>query len=185
MALRTTGALIIETGSEDPTPSLPDPTTVAGRTHLLVNTGTAAAVWSSTGSTPFQQGGVNVATVTVARGDSLLLQSDGTRWVAKSSGTRPFFAGTAVTDASGNATFAFPAGLFAAPPVVTATPQAASSNSPIDVRVTAISATSCTVNVRQAAVVAVALIGLSVLVGTTVAAGVTIHLIATAAGATP
>ncbi|MFF4391441.1 hypothetical protein ACFY0G_32330 [Streptomyces sp. NPDC001552] len=183
MSLHDTEGYTIEAATA--TESLPDPTTVGGRTHLLVNTGTVTAVWSAPGATPFQQGGVNVATISLTRGQAIQVQSDGTRWVAKSSGMRALSAGTAVTDASGNATFAFPAGLFAAAPIVTATPQAASSNSPIDVRVTAISATSCTINVRQAAVINVALIGLSVLVGTTVAPGITVHLIATPAGATP
>ena len=183
MSLHDTDSYIVETATA--TESLPDPTTVNGRTHLLVNTGTATAVWSSTGATPFQQGGVSVATVSVARGQALQLQSDATQWVTKSSGMRPFFAGTAVTNAGGNATFAFPAGTFAVAPIVTATPQAAASNSPIDVRVTALTTTSCTINVRAAAVINVALLGLSVLVGTTVAAGVTVHLIATAPGATP
>lgn len=183
MSLHDTDAYTVETATA--AESLPDPTTVNGRTHLLVNTGTVTVTWSSTGATPFLQGGVAVATVSLARGQALQVQSDGTRWAVKSSGMRAFFSGTGVTDAAGNVTFAFPAGLFAAAPVVTATPQAASSNSPIDVRVTALSATSCTVNVRQAAVVSVALIGLSVLVGTTVAPGVTIHLIGTPAGSTP
>lgn len=183
MPLHDTPSYVLEgyTAAE----SLPDPTAVNGRTHLLVNSATATVTWSSVGATPFQQGGVNVATVTLARGQALQVQSDGTRWVAKSSGMRAFSAATAVTDASGNAVFAFPAGLFAVAPIVTATPQAASSNSPIDVRVTALSATSCTINVRQAAVVNVALIGLSVLIGTTVAPGITVHLIATPAGSTP
>lgn len=183
MSLHDTDSYIAEAATA--TESLPDPTTVNGRTHLLVNTGIVTGVWSSIGVTPFQQGGVNVATISLARGQALQIQSDGTRWVAKSSGMRPMFAGTAVTDAAGNAVFAFPVGIFAAAPVVTATPQAAASNSPIDVRVTAITATSCTINVRQAAVINVALIGLSVLVGTTVAPGVTVHLIGTPAGATP
>ncbi|MFF4385617.1 hypothetical protein ACFY0G_02305 [Streptomyces sp. NPDC001552] len=183
MSLHDTDAYIVETGTV--AESLPDPTTVNGRTHLLENTGTGTVVWSSVGATPFQQGGVNVATISLARGQAIQVQSDGTRWIAKSSGMRAFSAATAVTDGAGNAVFAFPAGLFAVAPIVTATPQAASSNSPIDVRVTAISATSCTINVRQAAVINVALIGLSVLVGTTVAAGITVHLIATPAGSTP
>lgn len=183
MALHDTEAYLVEAATA--TESLPDPTTVAGRTHLLVNTGTVTAVWSSTGATPFQQGGVNVATVSITRGQALQVQSDGTRWVAKSSGMRPIFAGTGVTDASGNVTFAFPAGLFAASPVVDVAFQGAASASPVDFRITALSATSCTIHVRQSLATVVALIGLTILAASLPLSGATIHLIATPAGATP
>ncbi|MGW1989578.1 hypothetical protein [Embleya sp. NPDC001921] len=183
MSLHDTDGYIAEAATA--TESLPDPTTVNGRTHLLVNTGTATAVWSSVGATPFQQGGVNVATVSVARGQALQVQSDGTRWVAKSSGTRPIFAGTGVTNASGDVVFAFPAGLFAAAPVVDVAYQGAGSPSPVDFRITALSATSCTVNVRQSLATVVALIGLTILAASTPLNGATVHVIATPAGATP
>lgn len=165
--------------------SLPDPTTVNGRTHLLVNSATATAVWSSVGATPFQQGGVNAATVSLTRGQALQIQSDGTRWVAKSSGMRAFFAGTGVTNASGDIVFAFPSGLFAAAPVVDVAFQGAGSASPVDYRITALSATSCTVNVRQSLATVVALIGLTILAASVPLAGATVHLIATPAGSTP
>lgn len=181
MPLHDTDAYIVETATA--AESLPDPTTVGGRTHLLVNTGAATAVWSSTGATPFQQGGVNIATVSLTRGQALQVQSDGTRWIAKSSGMRPFYAGTAVTNASGDAVFNFPAGLFVAAPVVDLAIQFAAGSNPIDFRITAVSATSATVNVRQSPTLVV--LSLSVLGVAAPLAGVTVHAIATPAGATP
>lgn len=181
MTLRDSDGYIVE--SAGAAESLPDPTLNNGRTHLLTNTGTATAVWSSTGATPFFQGGVAVATVSLTRGQALQVQSDGTRWVAKSSGMRPYFAATAVTDGSGNATFTFPAGLFPAAPIVSHCIQAAASNNPIDQRVTALTATSCTVNVRQSPIVVV--LSLSVVGASAPLAGATIHLLATPSGSTP
>lgn len=183
MPLHDTEAYIVEgsTAAE----SLPDPTAVNGRTHLLVNTGTATVTWSSVGATPFQQGGVNIATITLARGAALQVQSDGVHWVTKSSGGRPVFAATGVTDAAGNVTFAIPAGLFPAAPTVTAALQAAASASPIDYRITALSATSCTINVRQSLATVIALLGLTLLAASAPLAGATIHVIATPAGSTP
>lgn len=183
MSLHDTSALVVETTTA--AEALPDPTTVNGRTHLLVNAGTTAAVWSSTGAAPFQQGGVNTATLTLGRGSSLLVQSDGTRWVAKSSGGRPMFAATGVTAASGDVTFTFPAGMFAVAPVVTLAFQGAASQSPVDYRITALSATSCTVNVRQSLATVVALIGLTILAASAPLSGATVHLTATPAEATP
>lgn len=181
MSTRDSEGYVLETA--ETTASLPDPTTVNGRTHVLTNTGTATVVWSSVGATPFQQGGVNAATLSVARGQAIQVQSDGTHWVAKSGGARPFFAGTAVTDASGNAVFNLtPAGFTAAPVAAFATEFAASSN-PIDARITAKSATSITVNVRQSPTLVV--LSLSVLGVAAPIAGVTIHLIATPSGTTP
>lgn len=181
MSLHDSEAYILEAATA--AESLPDPTLWNGRTHLLVNTHTATVVWSSTGATPFQQGGVNVATISLARGQAIQVQSDGTRWIVKSSGMRAFFAGTAVTDAAGNASFAFPAGLFAAAPVVDLAIQFAAGSNPIDFRITALSATSCTVNVRQSPTLVV--LSLSVLGVAAPLAGVTVHCIATPAGSTP
>lgn len=183
MTLHDTDAYVAEAASA--TESLPDPTTVNGRTHLLVNTGTVTAVWSSVGATPFLQGGVAVASVSLLRGQALQLQSDGTRWIVKSSGMRAFYANTGVTDAGGNVTFAFPAGLFAAAPVIDVAFQGAASASPVDYRITALSATSVTVNVRQSLATVVALIGLTILAASVNLAGATIHVIATPAGSTP
>lgn len=95
-------------------------------------------------------------------------------------GVRPYFAGTAVTDVSGNATFTFPAGLFGVPPTVTAVQAAPASNNPIDLRVVSVTATTAVINVRQSAVLIV--LSLSVLGLSAPLAGVTIHLHATPAG---
>lgn len=78
MSLHSTEALIVEgaTAAE----SLPDPTTVSGRTHWLHNNFAGSQVWSSTGATPFVVNGVNSATLTVLRGQTAQLYSDGTRW---------------------------------------------------------------------------------------------------------
>lgn len=181
MSLHDTDAFIVstQTGAE----SLPDPTLVNGRTHLLKNTGLATAVWSSVGATPFSQGGADVATVSVPRGQALMVQSDGVRWVAKSSTGRPIYAATGVSDGAGNATFNFPAGLFAAAPVVDVAVQFPASNNPIDYRLTAVSAAACTVNVRQSPTLVV--LSLSVLGVSAPLAGVTVHAIATPAGSTP
>lgn len=182
MPLHDTDTQEIETSSA--AESLPDPTTVNGRTHEMTNTGTATCVWSSVGATPFMEGGVNVATISIARGDSKQFQSDGTHWVAKSkAGSRPFFAGTAVSNGAGDAVFAFPVGTFPAAPVTDVAIQFAAGSNPIDYRITALTATACTVNVRQSPTLVV--LSLSVLGVAAPLAGVTVHLIATPAGTTP
>lgn len=164
----------------DASPTLPDPTTVAGRTLDLTNPTASAAVWGSTGATPFQVDGVNVATLSVARGASVRVQSDGTHWVLiRPTGSRPSWAGSQVTGSNGQATFTFPAGLFTVAPVVSATaqPGALGTNGHF-CEVLSVSATSCTVQGWQ---------GRGVLVGGQTTdlsgAGVTIHLVATPAGA--
>lgn len=96
-------------------------------------------------------------------------------------GVRPAFTGSAVSDASGNATFAFPAGLFSSIPDVALAIQAAASNQPIDFRIVTLTATSCVVNVRQSPVLIV--LSLSVLGVAAPLAGVTVHAIAAMAGA--
>lgn len=83
MSLHNTDSYVIEAGTA--TESLPDPTTVSGRTHFLTNTSTANQVWSSTGATPFSVNSVNSATYTLAAGTGIQFQSDGTRWTARSS----------------------------------------------------------------------------------------------------
>lgn len=79
MSLRDSDALAIET--DIAANSLPDPTTVANRTHDLTNTGSATCVWSSTGATPFTENAVNVTTISVPRGAVKRVQSDGVHWV--------------------------------------------------------------------------------------------------------
>lgn len=162
--------------------SLPDPATLNGRTHLLVNSATVTVVWSSTGATPFMQGGVNVASISLTRGQAVQVQSDGTHWVVKSSGMRPLYANTAVSDVSGNATFAIPAGLFAVAPVVTHAVETAITDV-TECRVASRTATSVVLNVRRSP--AVVILGISVLQVPIPASGVTVHMTATPAGATP
>ncbi|WP_328434581.1 hypothetical protein [Streptomyces sp. NBC_00425] len=164
--------------------SLVDPALFAGRTLELKNNANVAQTWSSVGATPFVVGGANVATLTIPVGEARRVYSNGTRWVLVSgSGSRPFFAATAVTDASGNATFAFPAGLFSAAPVLDVAIQFAAGSNPIDYRATTLTATSAVVNVRQSPTLVV--LSLSVLGVAAPIAGVTVHAIATPAGATP
>lgn len=182
MPLHDTDSLIVETVTAAET--LPDPTTVSGRTHDLTNTSAVTAVWGSTGATPFQVDGVAVATLSVPRGGTARVQSDGVRWVfIRPVGSRPGFAATAVTNGSGDAVFTFPAGLFPAAPVAAAAIQAADSQNPIDYRITGLTATGCTVRCRQSPIVVV--LSLSVVGASAPIAGVTVHLVATPAGATP
>ena len=91
-------------------------------------------------------------------------------------GVRVAFAGKAVSDGAGNAVFAFPPGMFSSPPVVAAAVQFAAGNNPIDYRITALTTTSCTINVRQSPTLVV--LSLSVLGVAAPLAGVTVHLIA-------
>lgn len=184
MSLHDTDAQEIETtGAAE---SLPDPTLVNGRTHELTNTGTVTAIWSSIGATPFTEGGVNVTTISVPRGDSKQFQSDGVHWVAKSkAGSRPFYAATGVTDGAGLVTFTFPVGMFTAAPVVDLAFQGAASANPVDFRITAVSAASVTVAVRQSLATVIALLGLTLLAASLPLAGATIHCMATPVGSTP
>ncbi|MXM67066.1 hypothetical protein GR925_27455 [Streptomyces sp. HUCO-GS316] len=176
MPLHDTDALIIETATA--AESLPDPTTVAGRTHELANTATVSAVWSAPGATPFLVDGVPAATLTVLAGRARRVQSDGTRWVVAPTAARRVFAATAVSDASGNATFTFtPA--FAAAPVVSVGLATTNTNA-TEARVTALSASSCTVNVRQSP--GVVILGISVLQVPQPLSGATVHLLAIEAG---
>lgn len=176
MTLHDTDALIVEAATT--TESLPDPTTVAGRTHDLTNTHTAAVTWSSTGATPFSIDGVPVASLVIPAGRARRVQSDGTRWVVAPSAARRVFAGTAVSDASGNATFTFtPA--FAAAPVVSVG-LATTNTNVTEARVTALTGSSCTVNVRQSP--GVVILGISVLQVPQALSGATVHLLAIEAG---
>lgn len=179
MPLHDTEALHVETTSA--AESLPDPTTNAFRTHVLVNTGSAAAVWSSTGATPFtDEAGANVATLSVSPGSSVQVQSDGARWVVKTSTSlaRRVFAGTGVSDGSGNVTFAFTPP-FPAAPVVTHAVQTGITDV-TECRVSALSASSVTFNVRRSP--AVVILGISVLQVPIPASGVTVHCEAVLAG---
>ncbi|MFD9903922.1 hypothetical protein [Streptomyces sp. NPDC059063] len=178
MALHDTEALVIESATA--TESLPDPTTVGLRTHRLTNTGGVAAVWSSTGATPFTDAsGTNVATISVLAGTATQVQSDGTRWVVKPEPlARRVFAGSGVTDGSGNVSFTFtPA--FPAAPIVSHAVQTAITDV-TECRVTAIAASSVTFNVRRSP--SVVILGISVLQTPVAASGVTVHCHAVIAG---
>ncbi|MGF0163058.1 hypothetical protein ACQRET_03310 [Streptomyces koyangensis] len=82
-----------------------------------------------------------------------------------------------VTDSAGNVVFAWPAGAFAAPPVVTIAVQAGAGFR--SHAITANSATATTVNVQQST--GVTLLGIGVLAVGAAAAGVTVHAQAVAA----
>ncbi|PWI06529.1 hypothetical protein DIZ27_32835 [Streptomyces sp. NWU339] len=83
---------------------------------------------------------------------------------------------TATTDSNGNAVFAWPAGTFASPPVVTVALQGGSAFR--SASVTANTAAATTVNVQAAA--GVTLLGLGVLAVGAPAPGVVVHATATA-----
>lgn len=105
--------------------------------------------------------------------------------VATKSGLRPAFVATAVTDGSGNATFNFPAGLFSVPPVVTAQIQTAAGTDLCDFRITTLTNLQCVINVKHSTSIAVALLGLTILLSPVNLVGVTMHVIAAPAGTTP
>lgn len=182
MTLHNTDALVIEAGAA--AESLPDPATVSGRTHNLVNNSNVTQTWSTAGA-GFVVGGANVATLTLTVGQSARIYSNGTRWVSVGGPARKIFSGTAVTDGAGNAVFNLTAAGFLAAPVAVGQTQAAASTSPLDYRITAISATSCTINVRSSPATVIALLGLTLLGASVPAAGVTVHLHAMDPGSTP
>lgn len=83
---------------------------------------------------------------------------------------------TRATNASGRVTWTFPVGFFTVPPVISAD-VLATANQPYSVRLVTLDATVLVLDVLASAAVAVALIGLTVLVGlATVGAGITVHL---------
>ncbi len=177
MTLHDSDSLVIEAATAAET--LPDPTTVSGRTHDLTNTGTVSTVWGSTGATPFQVDGAAVATLTVVRGDSARVQSNGTRWVLiRRDGIRRIVAAKGATDASGNVTFTFtPA--FATVPVVTNAVETSTVDG-TETRITAISTSSVTFNARRSP--AVTILGISVLSAPQPAVGFIVHAMAIEAG---
>lgn len=91
------------------------------------------------------------------------------------------FRASGVTDASGNVTFNLTAAGFPAAPMI-AHAVATSATGAIDVRITALTATSCTVNVRQSSGIAVALLGLTLLGLPAPLAGATVWIVAAPAG---
>lgn len=161
---------------------LPDPTTVANRTHEITNTGGAAATIGSVGATPFTTAaGANVATLSVGPGQSVQVQSNGTRWAVKTDvgAGRRLFAGSGVTDAAGNVTFTFTPPFTVAPnPIAQIGPSA--DTALVEARLTALSASSATFNVRRSP--SVVILGISVLQVPQNAPGVTVHCLASEPG---
>jgi hypothetical protein len=100
-----------------------------------------------------------------------------TGWVQVAA--RAIYASTGVTDGSGNVVFTFPVSLFAVAPVCAIGIQTALTGT-TGARITAISAASCTINVRRSP--AVTILGISVLKVPVNASGVTVHAIFTVAG---
>jgi hypothetical protein len=92
--------------------------------------------------------------------------------------SRSFWAGTGVTDVSGNVTFTFPTP-FASVPVVAHSLQTTLDDT-TECKVTSVSATSVTYNARRSP--AVTLLGISILSAPQAAVGVTVNVIATVAG---
>ena len=92
------------------------------------------------------------------------------------------FAATGVTAGTGDVTFNMTAAGFAATPVVQVSVQAADSASPLDYRITALSATSVTIRVRSSPATVIALLGLTLLGASVPQNGVTVHLTAFAPG---
>lgn len=90
------------------------------------------------------------------------------------------FRASAVTNAGGNAVFDLTAAGFTAPPIVTGELEFPPSANPIDFRITALTATSCTVNCKQSPTLIV--LSLSVLGVAANIAGVKVHLHAVPAG---
>lgn len=186
MTLLNVSSLFLTVDATAPAPSFPDPTTNTGTTVQVVNVTTASIVLASVGATPFFFGGAAQATFTLLPGVLYGIQSDGVHWIIRTgTATRSIFAATGVTAAGGVVTFTFPTGLFAAAPVVDIAFQGAASPSPVDYRITALTATSCTITVNQSLATVIALLGLSLLAASTPLVGATIHLIATSAGSTP
>lgn len=98
----------------------------------------------------------------------------------RNNGKAAIYGATLVTDGAGNVTFAFPAGLFTAWPIIAVARQGPASSTVYDFSITALSATSVTINVRKA--VPVTVLTISVLAANVVAPGETIHMMAQVAG---
>lgn len=183
MTLRNTTALVLFIDATDMTPSLPDPSTVSGRVHWIANANLANITVSSSGGggTPFLESGGSAATITIGPGQAKFVQSDGvSRWkVLATLGARRIFAGTGTTDGSGNVTFTFtPA--FPSVPVAVAQIGPSADTALVEARVTALSASSCTLNVRRSP--AVVILGISVLETPQNASGAPVQLVAIEAG---
>lgn len=173
MALLDTDSLIVV--SANTSNSLPDPATVNGLTHDLVNVNGAAATVTSTGATPFLVDGVGAATVSVPSGGTVRVRSNGTQWVLiRDVGARRVFSAKGTTDASGNVTFTFSPSFATVPVVVNAVETSVTDGT--ETRITAISTSSVTFNARRSP--AVTVLGISVLSAPQPAVGFVIHVVA-------
>lgn len=151
---------IVGTG---PAESLPDPALHPNRCHWLYNDTAAVQTWTAPGAPalnlvlqPFQTKQVD---------------SNGTAWVPApggggGGGATKSFRGSAITNASGIATFNLTPAGFAAAPIVVASVQGPVSPDTLDVRITAVTTTSATIRLEPINGPA------------TNAAGVTVNLIA-------
>lgn len=183
MALFDSSAYIIETDVASPN-VLANPTTVLGRKYRVSNTLNATATLTSSGPVnPFLINGVAAATLPILAGQSWELFSNGSVWVATGPAAtqRQFFAGTGVSNGAGNITYTFTPP-FPSVPVATLAVQTSSSNV-VEARITAISVSSMTVNVRDAPTVNIR--GIAVVAFPGPASGITVHAHATVAGMTP
>lgn len=159
--------------------TLPDPAAVGGRTLELVNGTASVAVWGAVGATPFRVDGVDLASLTVPRGASVRVQSDGVRWVViRPAGTRRIVSAKDVTDGSGNVTFTFTPP-FATVPVVTNAVETGTADA-TECRISALSASAVTFTARRSP--AVTLLGISVLSSSVPLVGATVHVTAMEAG---
>lgn len=180
MSLHDSDAMDIEaSGAAE---SLPDPAAVAGRTYNLFNNANVVQTWTTAGA-GFVVGGVNAANLVLPVGSTARIYSNGSRWVVIGIQNRKIVAAKAVTDANGDAVFSFPAGFFSANPVVTVANETANGTSIIDLRITNLTPTSCTVRARQSVPVVLLAVSVYALAGPLV--GSTIDLIAVEAGTTP
>lgn len=179
MSLHDSDSLVIE--ADGTAESLPDPTTVQGRTHALVNTRSPlTATWSA--PVGFTENGVNVPSITIPPGQVKMVQSNGSRWIVQTSPTgRHIVAMAAVTNGSGIASFTFPTP-FAALPVVQGQVGPSNDNALVECRLETLTTSGCTFRVRRAP--AVTVLGISVVTFPVNASGATVQMTATDAGET-
>lgn len=163
-----------------------NPVSRPNQTHILFNYGTGDQIWTAPGGggTPFFEDGVAVASITVPPGATKGVHSDGVHWVVTSDSTpgggsvgqRRIFSADGVTNAAGNVTFNF-VPPFATPPIVaTAIGPAGVTADATEARITALTASSVTINVRRSP--AVVLLGISVLQTPVNDVGAQVHVIA-------
>lgn len=180
MSLYDSPSYFVVGGETDELPQLPAPWSAAGLTHQVINSRAAATVWTAGPGTPFVTGGVASSSLTIPAGGVAFVQSDGSHWLVQPvvGGGRRVFAQTGVTDASGEASFAFVTP-FAGDPVVSAALES-DTDGAAEVRVVSRSESGCVVRVRSSAAVDVA--GTLVLQAPQPLEGATVHLLAFGSG---